>query len=292
MKYAWMGLMVLAVVSVARAQTSRPALLDLPYRNGEISDYEKERCKIDLYLPDVEVKNFRTIVWFHGGALEGGAKTDRGTRGLALAFKEQGVAVAVAEYRLSPKVKYPSYLDDAAASVAWTLANIEQHGGDPKNVFIGGHSAGGYLAAAIGFDAKYLSKYGVSTNQIAGLVPMSPQVFTHFTIRKENGVKDAEKIPVIDEAAPAYHVRADAPRTFVPVGDNDWPARLEECQYFIAMLQKVVKHPDASMQVFANRNHGTILNKAREPGDPTMVAMLAFIRREAITTQPTTQPSN
>lgn len=288
----WLGVVVLILVSVAQAQTSRPAVLDLPYRSGDqLSDYEKERCVVDLYLPDEEVKNFPTIVWFHGGGLEGGAKTDRGTKGLALAFKQDGIGVVVAEYRLSPKVKFPTYLDDAAASVAWTLANIQKYGGDPKKVFIGGHSAGGYLAAQIGFDAKYLKAYNVPTSDIAGLVPMSPQVFTHFTIRKEQGVKDAEKVPVIDEAAPAYHLRADAPRTFIPVGDKDWPARLEECAYFVAMAKQVTKHPDVSMQVFADRNHGTILNKAREPNDPAMEAMLAFIRRQAITTQPSTQPA-
>jgi acetyl esterase/lipase len=282
---------MLVIVATAGAQTSRPAVMDLPYRSGEISEYEKERCKLDLYLPDAEVKNFRTIVWFHGGGLEGGAKSDKGTVGLARTFASNGVAVAVAEYRLSPKVTYPAYVDDAAAAVAWTLAHIGEYGGDPSHVFVGGHSAGGYLAAAIGFDPKYLAKYKVDTKSIAGLMPMSPQVFTHFTIRKENGVKDAEKIPVIDDAAPAYHLRADAPRTFIPVGDHDWPARLEECQYFVAMAKQVTRHPDVSMQVFEGRNHGSILGKSREPNDPVMAAMLAFIRREAITTQPSTQPA-
>ena len=286
---AW--LIVVIASAAAQAQTSRPAMLDLPYKSGEISDYEKERCKLDLYLPPEGVTNFRTIVWLHGGGLEGGAKGDKGTVGLARAFAANGVACAVAEYRLSPKVKYPAYLDDAAASVAWTIAHIGEYGGDAKHVFVGGHSAGGYLAAAIGFDPKYLEAYKVPTSAIAGLIPMSPQVFTHFTIRKENGVTNAEKIPVIDDAAPAYHVRADAPRVFIPIGDADWPARLEECSYFIAMLKRVSKHPDASIQVFGPRNHGTILGKSAEPGDPAMEAMLAFIRREAITTQPTTQPA-
>lgn len=290
MKLAWV--LVLVLVSVARAQTSRPAVLDVPYRSGEVSEYEREQCRLDIYLPDEEVKNFRTIVWFHGGGLEGGAKNSGGTVALALAFKRNGVACVSAGYRLSPKVKYPAYLDDAAAAVAWTIANIEKHGGDPKQVFIGGHSAGGYLAAAIGFDPKYLAGYGVSTDQIAGLVPMSPQVFTHFTIRKEQGVKNPEKIPVIDEAAPAFHLRPDAPRTFISLGDKDWPARVEECAYFVAMAKKVTKHPDVSMQVFADRNHGTILGKAREPGDPAMEAMLAFIRRDPVTTRPTTQPAD
>lgn len=268
--------------ATTRAASTAPStpvtvLRDQPYKEGDgLSDYERERCKLDLYLP--ETKGFATVVWFYGGGLESGDKGRPLHTGIATALARHGIACVVVDYRLSPKAIYPAYLDDAAASVAWTLAHIAEHGGDAKRVFVGGHSAGGYLATAIGFDPQYLARYHVSTEQIAGLVPFSPQVFTHFTVRKERGVPNPQTTPVIDAAAPAYHVRPNAPPMLILVADNDWPARLEECQYFVAML-KLIQHPDVAMQVIAGRDHGSIAKKAAEAGDPAMQAVLIFIAK-------------
>ena len=250
---------------------------DLAYKAGDgLTDYERERCKLDLYLPGG--KGFATVVWFYGGGMEGGDKAGRGTVAIATALARSGVACAAVNYRLSPKATYPAYVDDAAAGVAWALRRVAEHGGDPKRVFVGGHSAGAFLAAAVGFDPKFLARHGASTKDLAGLVPVSPQVFTHFTIRKERGVPNPQVTPVIDEAAPAYHVRADAPPTLILMGDDDWPGRLEECQYFVKMLH-VAKHPDAAMRVIAGRNHNSIASKMTEAGDEGMGAVLGFVQR-------------
>ncbi len=101
----------------------------------KVDDPEK-RCFIDMRLPE-NVKDFPTLVWFHGGGLTGG------TRDFP-AFEGKGVALVSAGYRLAPPADCPDFLTDAAAAVAWTLKHISEYGGDPKKVFIGGHSAGGY----------------------------------------------------------------------------------------------------------------------------------------------------
>lgn len=289
-----------ALIGIVRAEdpkppTTAPTLANIPYKSGEaLSDYEKERCTLDLYLPMTK-KDFPTIVWFYGGGLNSGEKKSGAKYGPS--FAEHGIAFVAPNYRLSPKATYPAYLDDAAASVAWVKKHIAEHGGDPNKVFVSGHSAGGYLAAAIGMDPKYLQPYGLTTNDLAGLLPVAPQVFTHFQIREERGVKNAQTTPVIDEAAPAYHVRPDAPAMLLIFGDKDWPARAEEIRYFIAML-KLVKHPDAECMEIADRNHGTVMGKIADPNDPARRAIVRFIEshptpRPAATgpaTVPTTPP--
>jgi len=272
----FVGFALMLVLIVASCARSEPRVMnDLPYKAGEtLTDYERERCKLDLYLP--EAKSFPTMVWFHGGGLENGKKEDFVKLGNALA--QHGVAVVEVNYRLSPKVKYPAYLEDAAAAVAWTIQHIAERGGDPKQVFVGGHSAGGYLAAGVGYDPKYLAAFNLKLTDLAGLVPVSPQVFTHFTIRKERGIPNAATTPVIDDAAPCYHASKDAPPTLVLVGDKDLPTRLEECQYFVAVLNNL-KHPDARMQVIADRDHSTIASKSSEENDPVLTAMLDFVKK-------------
>ena len=119
-----------------------------------------------------------------------------------------------------------------------------------------------------------------ATSRFVGLVPVSPQVFARIQIRKERGVRNARTTPVIDEDAPAYHARKDAPPTLILIRDDDWPARQEECQYFVKLLQ-VLKHPDAELRVIAGRNHNSIAEKTPEAGDPAMEAIVAFITKRS-----------
>ena len=270
-----------AIPGSPAAAPARPVtvLKDLAYKTGDdLSEYERQRCTLDLYLPDG--KGFATVIWFYGGGLEGGDKGQRVNVAIASALARHGIACAAVDYRLSPKASYPAYLDDAAASVAWTLEHIAQRGGDTRRVFVSGHSAGAYLAAAIGFNPKFLAKYRVSTGRIAGLMPLSPQVFTHFTIRKERGVPNPKTTPLIDDDAPVYHARPDAPPMLILIGDDDWPTRLEECQYFVRLL-KELKHPDAALQVIAGRTHNSIAEKAAQTTDPALEAMLAFVKKHS-----------
>ena len=177
----------------------------IPYYNKEKmegDEYMQKMCVIDLYYPK-NIKNFPTIVWFHGGGLTGGK------REIPEYLKNKGVAVVGVEYRLSPNVKSVECIKDAAAATAWTFRNIEKYGGNHSLIFVSGMSAGGYLTYMIGLDKKYLAPYYIDANQIAGLIPFSGHAITHFTVRKENGISGTQ--PIIDEMAPLFHVRANAP---------------------------------------------------------------------------------
>ncbi len=251
---------------------------NVAYKSGDsLTDYEKERCKLDIYQPaqQAEGQKLPVLVWFYGGGLEGGSKD--GAKSMASAWVTQKMIVVAPNYRLSPRSKYPSYLDDAAASVAWVFKNIDQYGGDTKNIFITGHSAGGYLCAQIAFEPKYLAAYGVKTEDLAGTLPISGQMFTHFTIRKERGVPNARYTPVIDTDAPVYHVRGGIPPTLLLVADNDMPMRVEETQYFMA-LATALKIPDVKLVMIKDRDHGSIMGKMIDVNDPGFVAMCEFMR--------------
>jgi len=245
---------------------------NISYKSGsELTDYEKEWCKLDLYLP-AEGKNFPTLVWFYGGGLTGGSK--EGLAKLAAVFTGKGIAFAAVNYRLSPKVTYPVYIEDAAASFAWVNTHIAEKGGDPNRIFVGGHSAGAYLSSLLTMDGRYLQKYGLKPDAIAGVLPVSGQMMTHFTVRKERGI-DANTI-TSDEAAPIYYTRKDSPPFLIIMGDHDWPARWEENVYFAAAMKAAGNNQVAALQI-PDRTHGTIVEKLTEPGDPAAQAMLDFI---------------
>src|SRR5688572_14331876 len=118
---------------------------------------ECTRCQLDLYLP-AGGTGFPTLLWLHGGGITEGSKDDAFTVELARALARDGLAVAAVNYRLSPGAKFPAYVDDVAAATAWLRANVRKHGGDPARVFVGGHSAGGYLALMVAMDPRFLAR--------------------------------------------------------------------------------------------------------------------------------------
>lgn len=214
------------------------SILNVQYYPDSINksdSYAAEKCVLDIYHPNNN-KDFSTVVWFHGGGLEGGDKR------IPKQLKGQGIAVVAVNYRLYPKIKNPRYLEDAAAAMAWVFKNVGDYGGDPNKIFVAGHSAGGYLANMIGMDKKWLSRHNIDANNLAGIVPLSGHTITHFTIRKERSISGTQ--PVIDEFAPLYHVRNDAPPILLITGDRELEllGRYEENAYFMRMM-KVVGHP-------------------------------------------------
>jgi acetyl esterase/lipase len=163
-------------------------------------------------------------------------------------------------------VKSPVFIEDAAAAIAWTFKHIADFGGDPQRIFVSGHSAGAYLTLMCGLDKKWLAKHGVNADDLAGLIPLSPQVITHFTIRDERDIEETQ--PIIDDLAPLFHVRKDAPPILLVTGDRERElmGRYEECAYFWRMM-KLTGHKDTMLHELDGFDHG----KMPEPAFPLLL---------------------
>lgn len=256
-------------------------LRDIAYKDDVISQtpYEQERCKLDLTLP-ADAKGFPTYVWFYGGGLKNGGKdlNSEYCAEIRASLARAGVAVVTPDYRLSPKVKYPAYVDDAAAAFAWTVKHIAAHGGDPRKVFIGGHSAGGYLALLVGMDPERLKPHGLTLGSVAGIAQVSGQVFNHYTVREERG--QARYGITSDEAAPAFHIRKSLPPILTIYAQNDMLSRAEENMFFVTTLKAAGHTENYSLRV-DDRDHGTVGHNLRNDDDPARLAILNFIAKQS-----------
>lgn len=270
-------LLCFVLVSVSFFVASDPGdefikVSDISYRQElSDSDYARTQCKLDLYYPK-DTKDYPTVVWFHGGGLTAGNR--QGGISFAKRFTAEGIGVVLVSYRLSPKVKHPEYIKDAAAAVSWTIKNIFKYGGDQGKVYISGHSAGGYLAAMVGMDERYLEQHNMSVQMIAGIIPISGQMVTHSTILVERGITKGTII--VDEFAPIYHSRKVGPACLCICGDNDMPMRCDENIFFIAGLKNAGNENAHYLEV-NGRNHGSIARKFHEEDDEVTQAMLEFI---------------
>ena len=275
-------LRLLAILAFAGLEAGElRTLRDIAYKDDVISQtpYEQERCKLDLTLP-ADAKGFPTYVWFYGGGLKNGGKDLRSEycAEIRASLARAGVAGVTPDYRLSPKAKYPAYVDDAAAAFAWTVKHIAEHGGDPRKVFIGGHSAGGYLALLVGMDPERLKPHGLTLASVAGIAQVSGQVFNHYTVREERG--QARYGITSDEAAPAFHIRKSLPPILTIYAQNDMLSRAEENMFFVTTLKAAGHTENYSLRV-NDRDHGTVGHNLRNDDDPARLAILNFIAKQS-----------
>lgn len=140
-------------------------------RVGDQAYGSDARQWLDVYQPRAEVKNAPLVVFFYGGSWSSGERADYRFVGEALA--SQGMVCVVADYRLSPAVRYPAFLEDSAAAVRWAFDNAARFGADSARVFVMGHSAGAYNAAMLALDARWLRAVGLSPARLAGWIGLA-----------------------------------------------------------------------------------------------------------------------
>jgi len=123
----------------------------------------------------------------------------------------------------------------------------------------------------LAFDTRWLGAHELDADALEGVVPFSGHTLTHFPVRKERGIPGTQ--PIVDDLAPLYHVRADAPPVLLITGDRDLEllGRYEENAFFWRMLQ-VVGHPDATLFELQGYDHGGM------PA-PAFAPLRNFIRR-------------
>ena len=196
-----------AVPAVAAADTYAVRVVrDVPYLQG--ANYAGDKDKLDLYLPEGRT-NAPVIVSYYGNQLMGGDKSEDAFVGRR--FAAAGFVTAVVNYRLTPVVSHPAHVQDAAASFAWVKRHIKEYGGDPDRVFIIGYSAGGYLAALLATDPRYLAAHKLSPRDIRGAVPVS----AFYWVERRGVAPDRDKRvwgtdeKVWVDASPAHHLHAE-----------------------------------------------------------------------------------
>jgi acetyl esterase/lipase len=178
------------------------------------------REKLDIYRP-AGSSHTPVIVFFYGGSWNSGSKAIYPF--VAATLARRGYAVVVPDYRLYPEVRFPTFLDDCARSVAWTEAHLPEIGGDPRRVFLMGHSAGAYNAAMLGLDPSYLKAAGSSRDEIAGVIGLAgPYDFLPITgedikpiFASVNDGPQSQPITYVDGHAPPMLLLAGAEDTTV-----------------------------------------------------------------------------
>lgn len=125
---------------------------DLPYGEGP-------RRTLDLYVPDGAPADAPLLVFFYGGSWDSGSKGIYPFVGQA--FASLGYVTAIPDYRVYPEVRFPGFVEDAAAATVWVEREVtKRRGTRPRAVFLAGHSAGAHIAMLLALDPGWITRAG------------------------------------------------------------------------------------------------------------------------------------
>ncbi|MGC4366928.1 alpha/beta hydrolase [Hydrogenophaga sp. R2] len=166
------------------------------------------RQQLDVYRPADAPPGAPLAVFFYGGSWSSGDRADYRFVGEALASR--GIVTVVADYRLSPEVSYPAFLEDCALAVKWAHDNARRLGASPRRIHTVGHSAGAYNAAMMALDPRWLGGVGLRPQVLAGWAGLAgPYDFLPIGL---SDVKKAFNWPdTPPDSQPLFHVKAGPP---------------------------------------------------------------------------------
>ena len=188
--------------------------------NADVAYGEHPRQKLDIYTPTAAspATGWPVVLFIYGGSWNDGARAQYRFVGEAMAAR--GVVTLVADYRLYPEVRYPDFLSDSALALAYGLDHAAQLGGDPKRVFVMGHSAGGYNAAMLALDARWLKAAGHAPSDLAGWIGLAgPYDFYPIVNPAAKPVFFHPNYP--PNSQPIAFTSPNAPRSFLAAAADD-----------------------------------------------------------------------
>ena len=171
-----------------------------------------------LVLFPADEPNGDVLAFIHGGGWANGWKEWMSFMAPALAAR--GVTFASLGYRLAP-----AGFEDCLDGIAWLAAHVADRGGDPKRIFVGGHSAGGHYASLMAVRRDWQATRGLERDVIRGCLPLSGV----FDFGPDSGLTmrprflGAEDSGNDETASSIRRIEGTPPPFLVAYGDDDFP---------------------------------------------------------------------
>ena len=175
---------------------------------------------VRIYRPLSSATPLPTIVWYHGGGWTTGSLETGDIVARALSSGTPAVVVSVA-YRLGPEHPWPAAPQDATVALQWTAAHVNELGGDPARIAVGGDSAGGNLAAVMAQLARDDGPH------------LAAQILIYPVLDLD--MDRSDRYPSLHDNADGYHVTRDELRwcvsNYLPAGTDPADPRISPARH-------------------------------------------------------------
>ena len=219
------------------------------------------RQQLDIYAPLGRTETAHPVlIFFHGGSWRDGEREGYGFVGRA--FASRGFVTVIADYRKAPKVRFPAFVQDTAATIAWVHTNIAKHDGDPECIFLMGHSAGAHIAMMAALDPQWLAAKELKPDVIKGVIGLAgPYDFLPLT--SESSKIALGQWPDLTETQPITYVRADAPPLLLLTGDKDTVVKPRNSQALADKIAALGGQP--RLKIYSGVDHADIIMAVARP---------------------------
>jgi len=246
----------------AAARSRYRNVSDLRYGPGPLQT-------LDLFLSEGTPRG--TFVFIHGGYWRALDKSD--FHFVAGPLVEQGITVAVANYDLCPVVSIARIVDECRRLIVWMAREGPRHGATAGNVVVGGHSAGGHLAAmmlATDWDAFGLAQDPfVGGVTLSGVHDLKPLVLSSMNADLRLTNAEAARISPVNQVslsqAPLLIAVGGAETSeFIRQSQLQWDAWPDNCR------------PAAGPLILAGKHHFSVVADYADPESELARATLAL----------------
>ena len=217
-------------------------------RHSDVAYGADPRQRLDVYAAG-QATNRPVVIFWYGGSWVNGSKSQYRFVGVALA--QRGFVAVLPDYRLYPQVTFPGFDADGAGAVAWVERHAREFGGDPSNIVLMGHSAGGHTAAFLALNHAFLRKYGADPACISGLVGLSG---TYVLVPDTDELRATFPAPYTEaDWQPIRYVDADAPPSLLLHGLADKEVPPREARELRDALAR--QHVPVQLHLYPHRGH-------------------------------------
>jgi arylformamidase len=238
--------------------------LDVRYGPGPLAT-------LDLFLPEGTPRG--TFVFIHGGYWRAFDKAD--FQFVAGPMLEKGIAVAVANYDLCPAVSIARIVDQCRRLMVWIVKEGPRHGLAADNVVVGGHSAGGHLAAmmfATDWDALGLAHDPfVGGVTLSGVHDLKPLVLSSYNIDLKLSNAEAARV------SPVNQVCLTPAPLLIAVGGAETSEFLRQSQLMWDAWPDNAR-PAAGPLIVAGKHHFSVVADYADPESELTQATLSLFR--------------
>ncbi|GBF05304.1 alpha/beta hydrolase fold-3 [Deinococcus aerius] len=259
-----LGVLALGAVLTACSQRSAGGFLNVAISTRGLRVVTDQRYGpdarnvLDVYAPP-NARNAPVVLFVHGGSWQGGDKAIYRFVGDSLA--RAGYVTGVMNYRLAPQNRYPTFVQDTAAALRWLRDHAKTFGGDPDDLFVVGHSAGGFNAVEAVDNERWLREAGVPISAVRGVVGIAGPYSYDFRDFPSRVAFPEGSTP--DQVMPDRHVRQDAPPHLLLVAANDTTVYPQNALNMEAALKKA--GVPVTRTVLPRLNHITIVAALARP---------------------------
>ncbi|MBP4141820.1 alpha/beta hydrolase [Flavobacterium sp. P4023] len=243
------------------------------------SDENNTIPKMNIFVPrKANAKPLPVLIFIHGGNWNSGRKGTYDLLGRNFASKD--IITVIPDYTLSPAASYDGMTTQIAEVIKWVQKNISEYNGNPNQLYITGHSAGGHLGALAvmnpkyGIDSKSIS--GIILNDAAGL-DMKNYLEGNPPTTKDNYIATWTSDPIKwKDASPIYFLDKNSPPFLIYVGDKTYNSIKIANSRFVKAL--TLFQPDVS-PIHLNKKHVPMVLQYFNPYSDRFDEIISFIKQ-------------